>query len=397
MSVDHGDVARKFSVQHAAKSLGGWLAGRGATVEFLHLPDGDGAKTGLDDFLAVGNTIGDVMRLVHPHLPPLRGESTESRHSDAPAPRPEFGSIDGSGVLDDIVEWHARFIRFTHDGDVFLLTLWIAHTHLSIELYTTPRLRIDSISYGSGKTTVLEHLDRLCRGSQLISTLPSVALIPRLIDLRPTTLLLDEIDRTLDPKNPGVPEVLAVINSGYQFGAKRPVLIQDGDGNWVPKDLSTFCSVAMAGNLPYLPTDTRSRELRVALIPDLDDVIEDTQWWVLEDDAVKLAERLGIWAESVREQIAVLPVDKPTGCRGRIWEKWRPLLLIAEAAGGRWPDVVTGLIERDIADEKEIQADMTTRPRAVVLLGDLHALWPDTESFLSTEEIVRRPRRRGHR
>ena len=171
MSVDHGDVARKFSVQHAAKSLGGWLAGRGATVEFLHLPDGDGAKTGLDDFLAVGNTIGDVMRLVHPHLPPLRGESTESRHSDAPAPRPEFGSIDGSGVLDDIVEWHARFIRFTHDGDVFLLTLWIAHTHLSIELYTTPRLRIDSISYGSGKTTVLEHLDRLCRGSQLISTL----------------------------------------------------------------------------------------------------------------------------------------------------------------------------------------------------------------------------------
>ena len=126
MSVDHGDVARKFSVQHAAKSLGGWLAGRGATVEFLHLPDGDGAKTGLDDFLAVGNTIGDVMRLVHPHLPPLRGESTESRHSDAPAPRPEFGSIDGSGVLDDIVEWHARFIRFTHDGDVFLLTLWIA-------------------------------------------------------------------------------------------------------------------------------------------------------------------------------------------------------------------------------------------------------------------------------
>ena len=71
------------------------------------------------------------------------------------------------------------------------------------------------------------------------------------------------------------------------------------------------------------------------------------------------------------------------------------MLLIAEAAGGRWPDVVTGLIERDIADEKEIQADMTTRPRAVVLLGDLHALWPDTESFLSTEEIVRRPRRRG--
>ena len=195
-----GDVARKFSVQHAAKTLGGWLERRGATVEFLHLPDGDGAKTGLDDYLAAGHSIIDVMRLVHPHLPLLHGESAESTRSETPKPRPEFGSIDGAAVLDDIAEWLARFIRFTETTDVFLLALWVVHTHLTAELYTTPRLRVDSISYNSGKTTALEHLEKLCRGSQLIASLPSVALIPRLIDLRATTLLLDEIEKTLAPQ-----------------------------------------------------------------------------------------------------------------------------------------------------------------------------------------------------
>ena len=79
-----GDVCRKFSVQQSAKTLGGWLAGRGATVEYLHLPDGLG-KVGLDDFLAAGNTAADVMRLVHPNLPPLHEDQGGSPRRSEPA------------------------------------------------------------------------------------------------------------------------------------------------------------------------------------------------------------------------------------------------------------------------------------------------------------------------
>jgi hypothetical protein len=252
-------------------------------------------------------------------------------------------------------------------------------------------LRIDSISLGSGKTTTLEHLDRLCRGSQLIASLPSVALIPRLVDVRPTTLLLDEIDKTLNLKNPGVPEVLAIINSGYRFGAKRPVLTKNSEGNWIPEDLSTFCAVAMAGVSANLPADTRSREIRVVLMPDLNDVIEDTQWQILGDDVAKLAERIALWADSVREHVSVIPVEKPSGCRGRAWERWRPLLLVAISAGGRWPDIAARLVEQNVTEEAEMKDALAgAKPRVVVLLEDLHALWPETESFLSTEEILRR-------
>ena len=53
-----GDVARKESVQKAAQRLAGYLATKGARVEYLHLPDTDD-KTGLDDYLAE-HTVEDL-------------------------------------------------------------------------------------------------------------------------------------------------------------------------------------------------------------------------------------------------------------------------------------------------------------------------------------------------
>ena len=45
-----GDVARKEPVQKALRGLAGYLATKGARIEYLHLPDTDD-KTGLDDYL----------------------------------------------------------------------------------------------------------------------------------------------------------------------------------------------------------------------------------------------------------------------------------------------------------------------------------------------------------
>src|SRR5689334_6891005 len=87
----------------------------------------------------------------------------------------------GAEVLDRILAWYERFIRVTDPDDLHLLTLWTAHTHLVVELYTTPRLQVDSVIFGSGKTTVLDHLQRLCNNPVQAATLSSPALIPRLL------------------------------------------------------------------------------------------------------------------------------------------------------------------------------------------------------------------------
>ncbi len=71
-----GDVARKPSAAKALCALADFLKYRGATVDYLHLPDTD-EKTGLDDYLVAGHTIDDLWRLVKPHQPPIRERPDE--------------------------------------------------------------------------------------------------------------------------------------------------------------------------------------------------------------------------------------------------------------------------------------------------------------------------------
>ena len=92
----------------------------------------------------------------------------------------EFPRIDGGAeILDDLVTWFSRFIALPDARDVPLLALWTVSTHLSIELYTTPRLQIDSTMPGSGSTTVLDHFSRLAYKPVQAATLSSSALLPR--------------------------------------------------------------------------------------------------------------------------------------------------------------------------------------------------------------------------
>lgn len=132
----------------------------------------------------------------------------------------------GAALLDDLTAWFGRFIAVTNPDDLYLLALWSVHTYLPKELWTTPRLLIDSIMPSSGKTTVLDHLHRLCRSSVQAASLTSPALIPRLLEAKPRTILLDEVDRNLRPDRPGVEDLIGILNSGYRSGATRPVLVQ---------------------------------------------------------------------------------------------------------------------------------------------------------------------------
>lgn len=82
-----GDVARKESVQKAMRAISGYLATKGAKVEYLHLPDTDN-KTGLDDYLAE-HTIEDLWRLVNPILPvPTRRKTLPDKPAETTVAKP---------------------------------------------------------------------------------------------------------------------------------------------------------------------------------------------------------------------------------------------------------------------------------------------------------------------
>ncbi len=296
---------------------------------------------------------------------------------------------DGAELLDDLTAWFQRFIAVTDERDLHLLALWTVHTHLAVELYTSPRLRIDSTIPESGKTTVLDHLKRLCRRPVQIASPPTPALIPRIMDIEMRTILLDEVDRILRPDGPATPELTATINSGYRVGATRPALVPTKGGGWESREMSTFAPVAMAGNAPNLPDDTRSREIRILLMPDHDGSIEDSDWEAIEGEAAELHDRIAAFADHVREQVRGLAVALPERCISRAKEKWRPLKRVAVAAGGRWPQIADDLIARGLdEDAAEREAGLRNLPPGMVLLADLFQVWPDHDGLVPTRELV---------
>lgn len=292
-------------------------------------------------------------------------------------------------VLDEVDQWLNRFILATSDEDIHLITLWAAHTYVVEETYTSPRLLIDSVMPGAGKTTVLEHLEHLARKPLSASSISSEALLPRVLDRGIRTILIDEADRSLDPKDPVMKGVIATINTGYKRGGSRPVLVKDSEGNWVDREMSTYAPVAMAGNNPTLPDDTRSRCIRILLMPDLEGTIEDSDWEDLEEEVDLIRIQLSESMASARELISETRPELPEKCIGRMREKWRPLARIAHAAGGRWVSIVNHLINRDIEEQEMERAEgIQNLPLRVHLIRDLRQVWPGDDPFAPTKDLV---------
>lgn len=300
------------------------------------------------------------------------------------------------GVLNETRAWFARFIVTQKQSDLDVLALWTLHTYLLKMLPVSPRLVVDSLMPGSGKTTTLEHLDRLCHAPTLASAFGSAAMIPRMIDAAgdaSLSLLIDEVDRTLDPTKDGVGDLLAVINSGYKPGATRPVLVPDKKDGWRAAAMGTYAAIAMAGNSPKLPDDTKSRSIPIFLLPDIDGSADETDWVsddTLAEQAAALHGKLDAWASIHAERVQAAKPVLPTRCRNRAKERWVSFAKIAAVAGGHWPDKVNALIEADLDREEAERADgINGLPPKAKLLRDLMAVFGERESMPTTEIVAK--------
>lgn len=327
---------------------------------------------------------------------PLDPPASDAMRADAPRWDPIKADapdrVEGAKVLAAVREWLSTYVSTMSEADLDLLTLWAVHTHLVTECYTSPRLQLDSPMPGSGKTTVLDHLSRLCYRPVQMASVSSPALLARLLADEPRTLLIDEVDRSLDPKREGSGDLIAVLNAGYRVGATRPVLSPASKaegGGWKPVEMPVYAPVAMAGNNPSLPDDTRSRVLRVVLLPDLEGKVSESDWELIEGDAIELHDRIARWAFGVKDLIRTLRPPLPEGVIGRNREKFSPLARIAAVAGGRWPDAVDDMARVHLLEQEQDREDGMVRVSpAVLLLRHVSELWPAGETFAPSEYLT---------
>jgi hypothetical protein len=322
-------------------------------------------------------------------------ERRQQQHDEEHARRVEAGNgIDGAELLDRVYEFLGRFIVFPDQHAQAAHALWVAHCHLIDHFETTPRLAFLSPEPSSGKTRALEITELLVPSPVLATNVSPAYLIRRIAAEDGVTILFDEIDTVFGPRAKDANEdVRALLNAGYRRGAVVGRCVMHGS-TAVTEELPSFAPVALAG-LGRLPDTVLSRSIVIRMqrrAPD-EHVIPYRRRDHAEEGQ-RLCSELATWAAAAASRITV--PDMPGEVVDRDADCWEPLLAMADAADGHWPDkarccaVALVLLLREEGEERlslRLLSDMRTvlgddeQAATSTILDKLHALdespWAD--------------------
>jgi len=379
------DVMLKRSVHTALCRLGAFLARRGAKVAYAYLPSGDGGKVGLDDYLAAGGTVPELVRSARsePIEPP---DPEPGPEPDAPA-RPSRPAAEvragGAALLGEIRAFLARFVVFPSEHALDAATLWVAHTHALDAAESTPRIAHLSPEPASGKTRALEVYDLLVPHPMHAVNATPAALFRSVKDLahRPT-ILFDEIDTVFGPKAKENEEIRGLLNAGHRRGAVAYRCVGEGTNQRV-EPFPAYAAVALAG-LGDLPDTILSRSVVIRMrrrAPH--ERVEPFRRRVHAPQGHLLRDRLAQWAAAATEDLSGAWPAMPDGITDRPADLWEPLLAVADAAGGGWPGrahaACVALVRAQSTDSGSL---------GVRLLADLRAVFGNADA-LPTETILK--------
>ncbi len=297
-------------------------------------------------------------------------ESAPARPLDwlGPAP-PGSYARHGHQVLDDVAGFLGRFTSFPDQHCLPAVALWIAHTHVIDAFYITPRLVLDSAEPGSGKTRVLEIAALLVAAPEMtISASPSALF--RMVAAGPITILFDEVDAIFTQNGGSNEDLRALLNAGYKRGATVARCVGDAKAMKVAR-FPVFAPVALAGIAGGMPDTITTRAVTIHMRRRrVDQRVEEFKLRRVEPPATTLREELAGWMASISDRVGGVEPAMPDGVVDRAAEVWEPLLAIADAAGGHWPDTARAACRHFVLD-----TGAEVRSIGVRLLADLRTIY----------------------
>lgn len=287
--------------------------------------------------------------------------------------------------LDDVRAFLARFVAFPSDWALNAVTLWAAHAHAVDAFDSTPRLALLSPEPGSGKSRTLEVLELLVPRPLYTLNCTPAALFRKIADPEGApTVLLDEADTIFGPKASKEHEDLrGMVNAGHRRGAMAVRAAPRGR-EIVVEEFPSFAAVALAG-LDDLPDTIMTRSVVIRMrrrAPD--EQVEPFRHRVHAPAGHELRERLADFMRQVEPELRDAWPEMPDGVVDRAADVWEPLVAIADAAGGWWPEA----IRRDaIAAVGEAKGKGETL--GIRLLADLRSAYVDRSAkHLFTSQIL---------
>jgi hypothetical protein len=290
--------------------------------------------------------------------------------------------FEGALLLDQVETFLARFIAYPSESARIAHTLWIAHAWMMDRWDSTPRIAFLSPEPGSGKSRCLEVTEPLVpRAVHAVNTSPAYLFRKVSDEGGPPTILYDEIDTVFGPKAKDNEDIRGMLNAGNRKGAVAGRCVVRGHVVST-EELPAYCAVALA-ELNDLPDTIMTRSIIVRMRRrSASEIVEPWRSRINGPQAKPIAEALASWTASLPDPLP-WPVMPPE-IEDRNADVWEALLMIADAAGNRWPERARAAAIELIGASKDQSQSL-----GVTLLADLARIFAEASTNqLSTQAVL---------
>jgi hypothetical protein len=244
--------------------------------------------------------------------------------------------VDGDALLTELSETIGAYV-IMEPGQRDACALWAVHAHAHDLRDISPPLVVKAPAMRSGKTKLLETLERLVPRPLLVSGI-TAAFLERAIEAHRPTLLIDEYD-ALTSNDPALAEAArAQLNrSARRRGARVGKNVPLPGGGYESRLFSTWAPTVIAG-IGKPPATIMDRAVPV----DLKRKLSNEPVRPLRDrdgaDLVVLARKIARFVDDNAEILRRIEPTPPLAVNNdRAKDMWEPLLAIADTAVGGWP------------------------------------------------------------
>ncbi|MEU7863881.1 DUF3631 domain-containing protein [Nonomuraea sp. NPDC049141] len=238
----------------------------------------------------------------------------------------------GAALLDQLRAALTRYVILPKAEAADAVTLWIATTHAQPALAHAPRMVIRGPEKRCGKSRLLDIVEATCH-DPFITVNSSSAAIYRSITDDPPTILVDEADTIFGAKADGHEDLRGLLNAGHQ--RNRPAKRYDANANRV-ESIPTFAMAALAG-IGAMPDTIEDRAIVIRMRRRAPG--ESAAPYRHKRDRLPLRRLAADLAAWLRPDLTTLEEAEPAmPVEDRAADTWEPLVIIADHAGGPWPD-----------------------------------------------------------
>jgi putative DNA primase/helicase len=189
-------------------------------------------------------------------------------------------------------------------------------------------------------------------------------------------LLLDEVD-TFAKENE---DLRGVIDAGHR---RDGAVIRTVGDNHEPRQFSCWAPMALAA-IGHLPGTIEDRSVIIQLRRRRPDELVESLRLDRADALDELARKAARWAADHLDELRRIDPEMPDGIYNRVADNWRPLLAIADQAGGEWPERA-----RQAAVELTTGTEHEEGSASVTLLADIRSMF-DTKGAdrMTSDDLV---------